>query len=105
MAKTVVITGGTAGIGLATAETFARDGWNVGILARGEERLREVEARLRALGVQALGISADVSDAEAVDAAAERFETNSGRSRPGSTMRWRRWSRRPTQSPRTNCAG
>ncbi|WP_279483026.1 SDR family oxidoreductase [Aureimonas sp. SK2] len=78
MTRTVVITGGTAGIGLATAETFARDGWNVGILARGEERLREVEERLRALGVKALGIATDVSDADAVDAAAERCETELG---------------------------
>ncbi|WP_182084800.1 SDR family oxidoreductase [Aureimonas sp. ME7] len=78
MTRTVVITGGTAGIGLATAEKFARDGWNVGILARGEERLREVEERLARFGVKALGIAADVADQRAVDAAADRFESELG---------------------------
>jgi NAD(P)-dependent dehydrogenase (short-subunit alcohol dehydrogenase family) len=78
MPRTVVITGGTAGIGLATAEAFARKGWNVAILARHEERLRQTEERLRSFGVQALGLSTDMADPEAVDAAAERIERDLG---------------------------
>src|SRR5689334_21148068 len=35
--ENVVITGGTAGIGRATAREFARNGCNVAVLARGED--------------------------------------------------------------------
>jgi len=78
MAKTVVITGGTAGIGLATAEKFAREGWNVGVIARHEARLAETETRLRALGVKALAVKADVADQDQVNAAADRIAAELG---------------------------
>ncbi|NPD69937.1 SDR family oxidoreductase [Lichenicola cladoniae] len=76
--KVVVITGGTMGIGRATAIAFAQDGWSVAILARGETRLRSTEAELRTLGAQVLGISCDVTDADAVHAAASRIEAELG---------------------------
>lgn len=78
MNKVVVVTGGTVGIGRATARAFADKGWLVGIIARDRDRLRATEAELRELGVTALGISADVADAAAVDAAAARFEAELG---------------------------
>ncbi|KQT54567.1 short-chain dehydrogenase [Aureimonas sp. Leaf454] len=78
MQRTVVITGGTAGIGLASAEAFARKGWKVAILARDEGRLRQTEERLRQLGVQALGIATDMADPAAVEAAADRIERDLG---------------------------
>jgi len=76
--KVVVVTGGTMGIGRATAIAFAQKGWSVGILARGETRLRSTEAEVRALGSQVLGISCDVTDADAVEAAASRIEEELG---------------------------
>ncbi len=78
MNKVVVVTGGTVGIGRATARAFAAKGWSIGIIARDEERLRSTEAELRGLGVTALAIQADVADAAAVDAAAARFELELG---------------------------
>ena len=78
MDKVVVVTGGTVGIGRATARAFAEKGWSVGLIARDEDRLRSTEAELREFGVTALGIAADVADAAAIDAAAARFETELG---------------------------
>ena len=76
--ETVVVTGGTAGIGRATVREFARNGCNVAILARGQDGLdatrREVEDR----GGKALAISTDVADWKAVEAAADRIESELG---------------------------
>ena len=78
MARTAVVTGGSAGIGLATAERLARDGWSVAILARDPTRLDEAAAMLRRYGGQMLAVSVDVADAAAVDAAAVRIEAELG---------------------------
>lgn len=78
MTKTVVITGGSAGIGLAAAERFAREGWQVAVVARHEGRLKETQTRLEAMGVKALAIEADVADEKAVFAAAARVEGELG---------------------------
>ncbi len=74
----VVITGGTQGIGRATAQAFARDGWAVAVLGRSEARLRSTEAELAAMGVPVLAIATDVADHRAVDAAADRVEQDLG---------------------------
>ena len=42
--KKVVITGASSGIGLATAERFAREGWDVCVTARRENELRNLVA-------------------------------------------------------------
>jgi len=78
MTRTAVVTGGTTGIGLATAEHLAKRGWNVAIIARDKARLDEAKAMLSDHGGQVLTISADVADAEAVDAAADRIEQELG---------------------------
>jgi short-subunit dehydrogenase len=74
----VVITGGSAGIGRATATEFARNGYDVALLARGRERLRAACAELEALGATVLGIAADVADFDQVEAAARRIEQELG---------------------------
>lgn len=78
MARTAVVTGGSAGIGLATAAKLARDGWSVAIIARDQARLDEAAAFLKAHGGEVLAISADVADAAGVDAAADRIEAELG---------------------------
>lgn len=78
MANTAVITGGSAGIGLATAERLAKAGWNVAIIARDADRLEDARTLLLRHGGQVLAISADVADAAAVDAAADRIERELG---------------------------
>jgi NAD(P)-dependent dehydrogenase (short-subunit alcohol dehydrogenase family) len=74
----VVVTGGTAGIGRATVREFAVAGADVAVLARGQERLDATCREIEAAGGRALGISVDVADADAVEAAAERVERELG---------------------------
>ena len=78
MGRTVVITGASAGVGRACAETFARDGWQVGLLARGADGLEGARDAVERLGSRALVVPADVSDAVAVAAAAARVEAELG---------------------------
>lgn len=65
--KTVVITGGTSGVGRATVEAFALEGCHIVIAARGKEALDETVALCRELEVAVIGVPTDVSVAEEVD--------------------------------------
>ena len=75
--KVALITGGTSGIGTATAIKFAREGANVVITGRNEERGNEVVARIEEAGSEGLFVRADVRFADeckrAVDETLERF--------------------------------
>ncbi len=71
--KTVIITGGASGIGLAFAEHLARLGHRIVIADR--RAAQEAAARLRSSGLQAVGVDADVvseTDARAMVEAGER---------------------------------
>ncbi|WP_436024215.1 SDR family NAD(P)-dependent oxidoreductase [Trinickia sp. LjRoot230] len=72
--KIVVVTGASAGLGRAVALCFARSGADVALLARDTEALEETAEAVRAHGVRALPIAVDVSEPDAVEAAAERIE-------------------------------
>jgi NAD(P)-dependent dehydrogenase (short-subunit alcohol dehydrogenase family) len=61
---TAIITGGTSGIGSATAELFAGLGTNVVITGRSEARGAEVVERIRSTGGEAIFVRADVRSAE-----------------------------------------
>ena len=74
----VVITGGSAGVGRATARAFARSGYDVGLIAREADRLASAAAEVLALGCRALAVSLDVADAHGVEAAADRIEQELG---------------------------
>ncbi|MEN0088663.1 MAG: SDR family oxidoreductase [Pseudomonadota bacterium] len=64
--KTIVIAGGSAGVGRATAEMFARDGHDLVLIARGKERLESAKRELRDYGSEVLTITADVADPAAM---------------------------------------
>jgi NAD(P)-dependent dehydrogenase (short-subunit alcohol dehydrogenase family) len=66
----VVVTGASAGIGRAVAVAFARRGWSVGLIARGRDRLENACREVERAGGRALVLQADVSDAQALEAAA-----------------------------------
>src|SRR3954447_741670 len=76
--RVVVVTGASAGLGRAIARAFGARGAAVGLIARGEERLASAEAEIRDAGGRALAILADVSDAAALEAAAERVDRELG---------------------------
>ncbi|MEP6861401.1 MAG: SDR family oxidoreductase [Deltaproteobacteria bacterium] len=78
MNRVIVITGGTAGVGRATAEKFASEGDHVAVLARDRARLDATVAEIERHGVKGLGISTDVADAAQVEAAATRIEVELG---------------------------
>jgi len=73
-----VITGGTAGLGRATARELAARGWDVAVLARGQDGIDATVAEIRDVGRRGYGVVVDVSDAAAVDAAAETIESSLG---------------------------
>lgn len=70
--KTVLITGGATGIGLATAWRFAREGAQVAIVGRRDTVGLEAEQSLRNAGHRALFIQGDVVREDDVAAFVER---------------------------------
>ena len=72
MAERVVITGASAGLGRAVARLFARRGWRVALLARGEDGLAGAARDVAELGGMPLAIPADVADPQAMHDAADR---------------------------------
>jgi NAD(P)-dependent dehydrogenase (short-subunit alcohol dehydrogenase family) len=65
--KIAVITGGSDGIGLATALRLAREGADVALCARRKEPLEQAAARLREAGAQVLAVPADMSKKADID--------------------------------------
>lgn len=79
MLKVVVVTGAGAGVGRATVEEFAKQGYDVALLSRDKDRLERAAAHLKAkYGVRALAIPTDVADSDAVEAAASKIEDHLG---------------------------
>lgn len=64
--KTVCITGGTAGIGLAAAKSFLAEGANVALCGRSEERLAQALAELAPLGGSVFARAVDAADSAAL---------------------------------------
>lgn len=76
--RVVVITGGSAGVGRATAKRFAEEGDRIGLISRDETALEETRKELEDLGAEVAIAAADVADPDAVFAAAEHFEATLG---------------------------
>jgi NAD(P)-dependent dehydrogenase (short-subunit alcohol dehydrogenase family) len=62
--KVAVVTGGTSGIGEATAILFAKEGASVAITGRSEERGRQVRDQILGSGGTAIFVAADVRKSE-----------------------------------------
>ena len=70
--KTVIVTGGSGGIGRACCRAFAKAGANVVVASVPAESIPPAVEEVEALGGQALGIAVNVADAEQVGDMARR---------------------------------
>lgn len=77
--RVALVTGGTSGIGFATALGFARAGASVVIAARGEDAGRDACEALEREGARVLFVPTDVSDEAAVSRAVARTVSHFGR--------------------------
>lgn len=77
--KVVLITGGSSGIGRATALAFARQGASVVIASRGAERGEAALRELQGLGADAAFFPTDVSRADQVETLVRRTVERFGR--------------------------
>lgn len=80
--KTAIVTGGSAGIGLATAKGLFKEGVNVAIAARNPDKLEKAVQEITALSNsvnKVIAIAADISQAEGVDKVVATTLENFGR--------------------------
>ncbi len=94
--KVAVVTGGTLGIGLATALVLAREGVQVVVCGRSQDKLDAALARARQQGLELDGMTADVTDEASFDAFAQWVQNkygrvdilvnNAGRGSPGAAL-------------------
>jgi NADP-dependent 3-hydroxy acid dehydrogenase YdfG len=76
---TITIVGAGPGLGLSIAKAFGRNGYNVALVARTQEKLDSLAAQLGDLGIQAAGFAADVMDRPSLAAALEQVKEHYGR--------------------------
>lgn len=70
MTKTALVTGGSSGIGEATAEALAQDGWHVIVAARRADRVAAIAERIGGTAVVV-----DVTDVDAVQRMADSIDS------------------------------
>jgi NAD(P)-dependent dehydrogenase (short-subunit alcohol dehydrogenase family) len=74
----VVVTGASAGVGRATVRAFAREGADIGLVARGIDGLDAARREVEAAGGRAVVVPTDVAHADQVEGAADRIERDLG---------------------------
>ncbi|MPZ75897.1 MAG: glucose 1-dehydrogenase [Deltaproteobacteria bacterium] len=77
--QTVIITGGSGGIGRACASTFAKAGANVVVASLPPDSIPPVIEEVEALGVKVLGLAIDVTNAGQVQSMVDQTLSKFGR--------------------------
>jgi NAD(P)-dependent dehydrogenase (short-subunit alcohol dehydrogenase family) len=76
--KVALVTEAGGGIGLATAESFAKAGASVVLADRNEETIGKAAEGMRAAGHNAISVTCDVTDTAQVEAMIERTVSTYG---------------------------
>jgi 3-oxoacyl-[acyl-carrier protein] reductase len=67
--KIAFVSGGSQGMGLATAKLLAEEGCRVAVVARNQQRIDDAVTAITEAGGEAIGVSADLATQEGVDRA------------------------------------
>src|SRR5215217_4242035 len=76
--KTVLITGGSRGLGLVMAREFAREGARLVLCARDETELERARTDIETLGIEVMTVPCDVTDKQSVTEMIERVNSRFG---------------------------
>ncbi len=79
MQPVAIITGATSGVGRAVVRQLAREGWRLGLIARGEDGLSGASREVADAGSKAMVFPLDVSDPDEVRKAADTIVARWGR--------------------------
>jgi NAD(P)-dependent dehydrogenase (short-subunit alcohol dehydrogenase family) len=77
--KVAIITGGSSGIGEASALKFAKEGAKVTVIGRTQEELDQVVAKISDAGGEAIALIADISDVDSMKACYDKANKHWGR--------------------------
>jgi 2-deoxy-D-gluconate 3-dehydrogenase len=77
--KVAIVTGGNGGIGLGMARGLAEAGADIAVVGRNEEKSKAAIADLKARGVKAIAVTADVTDKQAVGRMVDQVTGELGR--------------------------
>lgn len=77
--KVAIVTGASSGLGVDFAKALANQGANIAIVARREEKLKEVQKEIEEIGVTCRYYVCDVMKTEQIQSAVEQVENDFGR--------------------------